>query len=93
MRKLKEEGSASLKEVLDDDESVRLQRSNRRKKQKAKKMEGKKVYPTLGQIIIFKEYNSDEIIKAKVFRVHKKSSIHRNFKQLELFDGSKVEKV
>ena len=50
------------------------------------------MYPTLGQVIIFKEYNCEDILKGKVFRVYKKNSKYKNIKQLELYDGSKVEK-
>ena len=56
------------------------------------KVQQKKMYPVLGQNILFKEIGSETWKKAKVFRVFKKSSMYSNVKQLDLEDGSQTEK-
>ena len=71
---------------------VQNKRIERRKRQKIKKILLKKKYPILGQEIMFIETNSDKWIKAKVFRVFKKTSQYKNVKQMTLDDGSQVEK-
>ena len=50
------------------------------------------MFPVLGQTIIFKEYDSEVWVKARVFGVFKKSSIYSKVKQMVLEDGMKVEK-
>ena len=53
-----------------------------RKRQKVKKLITKKIFPIQGQTINVNEYNSITWKKAKVTGVFKKTSIHKNFKQL-----------
>ena len=72
----------------DVDEKKKL----RRDRQKVKKMQQRKIYPKLGQIILFKEKNCEKWVKAKVFGVFKKNSKFKSFKQLELEDGRQIEK-
>ena len=67
-------------------------RSERRKNQKLKKAEERKRFPVLGQVIEFKDYGSENWTVGKVYRVFKKTSIHKDVKQLVLEDGSKIEK-
>ena len=57
-----------------------------------KRQEEKVNHPNLGQEIASKEYDSEDWIKVKVFRVFKKSSIYKDVKQMVLKDGSKIEK-
>ena len=66
-------------------------RSERRKIQKLKKTEQNQIFPTQGQSISFKEYNSDIWRNAKVSGVFKKTSIHKNIKQLTFDDGFQTE--
>ena len=78
--------------IADEKIEIRKKRAERRKKQKLKKTEQEKVYPVLGQTIIFKEFDAEDWMKARVFGVFKKSSIHSKIKQLVLEDGMKVQK-
>ena len=48
--------------------------------------------PTYKQNILFREKDNENWTSAKVIGVFKKSSKYRNFRQLQLDDGSKVEK-
>ena len=66
-------------------------RAERRKKQNLKKTQHKIILPTHGQHISFKEYDSDIWKKAKVSGVFKKTSIHKNIKQLTFQDGFQTE--
>ena len=76
--------------INDEDQSkdsIVEKRTERRKKQKQKKSENKKVFPTQGQQILVKQHNSEFWKKARVTGVFKKTSVHRNFKQLTYDDG------
>ena len=75
-----------------EEDTEQVKRKERRKRQKMKKQEEKFNHPNLGQEIAFKENDSEDWIKAKVFRVFKKSSIYKDVKQMVLKDGSKIEK-
>ena len=75
-----------------EEDAVQVKRKERRRRQKMKKQEEKVNHPNLGQEIAFKEYDSEDWIIAKVFRVFKKSSIYKDVKQMILKDGSKIEK-
>ena len=55
------------------------------------KLVTKKIFPTQGQTINVKEYNSTTWKKAKVTGVFKKTSIHKNFKQLTYENGFKTD--
>ena len=85
------EESSNLNPKDTSNQEIRQRRTERRKKQKLKKTEQKKVLPTYGQTISFKEYNSDIWRKAKVSGVFKKTSIHKNIKQLTFSDGFQTE--
>ena len=74
----------------EDDKNVK--RKEKRERQKLKKMQNKKIFPVKGQMILFKDYNSTNWIKAKVFGVFKKTSTHKNIKQIELENGLQIEK-
>ena len=76
--------NGSKEETLD-------KRTKRRINQKKKKNELKKIFPTLGQRISFKEYGSDTWKHANVSGVFKKTSIHKNLKQLTFDDGFKTD--
>ena len=71
---------------------IKQKRVERRKRQKLKKKEQTKHFPVLGQRLLFKEYDSETWMKAKVYGVFKKTSIYRNVKQMILENGVKVEK-
>ena len=71
------------KDVIDQ------KRVERRKKQKQKRMENKLILPTLGQMISIKKHNLDNWKRAQVTGVFKKTSIHKNYKQLTFDDGSR----
>ena len=88
--RLLEEEVKSSKEGISEEVSKR--RQERRKRKKEKKAESLKKYPTLGEIIYYRENGQEDWIKAKVFRVFKKTSIHKHVKQLLLDDGSQVER-
>ena len=94
VRGFEEQNSDEVKSVTEvgEKDATKLKRMERRKRQKMKKAEEKKSYPVLGQTIEFKENGSDKWEKARVFRVFKKSSIHKNVKQMTLADGSRIEK-
>ena len=87
------ENAADSPDLIEDasEEQIKSKRVERRKKQKAKKVEQKKILPTQGQTISFKEYDSDNWKRAKVTGVFKKTSIHRNVKQLTFDDGFETE--
>ena len=87
-----EDKSCEKEEPKSEEGTKQKKRLERRQRQKMKKQEQKVNYPSLGQDIAFKEYESEDWTKAKVFRVFKKSSIYKNVKQMVLNDGSKIEK-
>ena len=84
--------SDNNKEIASSRLEIGKKRAERRKEQKLRKAESRKMYPLLGQQIRYREKGSDEWVIGKVFRVFKKSSIHKNVKQLLLEDGSRIEK-
>ena len=79
------------KSVTEPEIDILQKRVERRNKQKQKKEECKQIFPTHGQTILVKESNSDDWKKAKVSGVFKKTSVHRNFKQLTFENGFKAD--
>ena len=67
-------------------------RKERRKRQRERKEQMKVKFPTLGENILYKEVGQESWIKARVFRVFKKTSKYKHVKQLALEDGSCTEK-
>ena len=77
-----------------EEETSKTRETNKEKRKRKKKLKNVETLklPTLHQNILYKENNKEEWTKAKVIGVFKKSSIHRDFRQLELEDGSKIER-
>ena len=83
--------STTVHDLIDKEELQKHKRKLRRERKKAVKAPVRKM-PTLGQHILFREKCSDEWIRGKVFGVFKKTSKHKNIKQIELENGRSVEK-
>ena len=91
LTKEKEDTVASNSDKQEPIDNSTEKKAERRQRQKMKKVQTKKIFPTQGQTINVKKFDFPAWRKAKVTGVFKKTSIHKNFKQLTFDNGFKTD--